>query len=234
MRFQLNTNSVLAAALVLATTFQLGSARPVCAHHVQPPAPVQAVPTDNVRDFGAAGNGVTDDTLAINNAALDAKNNHKGLFFPAGTYLHNSTLNFNGIAVTGAGAGSVLLAGSNTSSAVVLTGTNVSMQNLIVSTANLTGGSSLGAPNTASVLVQSATSFTVANNTIVQGTGRYGALILNSSVGAVNYCTFDGTGSSSDIGVAIDECFNTSVVGNLFQAEGDGTVVLPNGKCEHS
>ncbi|MDQ8193770.1 glycosyl hydrolase family 28-related protein [Coraliomargarita sp. SDUM461004] len=42
-----------------------------------------AAPTVNVRDFGAMGDGLTDDTIAIR-AALEASSN---IFFPAGTYV---------------------------------------------------------------------------------------------------------------------------------------------------
>ena len=231
MRVHTHTSLFTAIAMITATTIQLGVPNPASAHHVHvtPPPPVQAAPVDNVKDFGATGNGSTDDTLAVNNAAADAHNNHKGIFFPPGTYLHNSTLNFNAVPVTGAGAGSILLAGSNTNSAVVLTGANVSIQNLIVSTQNLTGGSTLGNPNSASILVQNATSFTVANDTIVQGQGRFGAYINTSSVGAVNSCTFDGTGHSGEAGVVIDQCYNTSVVGNLFQNDFSGVDVYATG-----
>ena len=227
MRFRSHTGLLTAIAVITANTFQFGVPSPALAHHIHviPPPPPQVIPADNVKDFGATGNGSTDDTLAINNAAADARNNHKGLFFPAGTYLHNSTVNFNGIGVTGAGAGSVLLAGSNTNSAVVLTGANVSIQNLIISTQNLTGGSTLGNYYSASILVQNATSFTVASDTIVQGQGRFGVYIIASSVGAVNACTFDGTGHSGESGVVIDGCYNTSVVGNLFQNVYTGVAV---------
>jgi hypothetical protein len=43
--------------------------------------------TVNVRDFGAIGDGVTDDTIAVNAAATAAKTAGSRLFFPNGTYL---------------------------------------------------------------------------------------------------------------------------------------------------
>ncbi len=45
----------------------------------------------NVKDFGAVGNGVTDDTAAIQ-AAINAANLGKTVFLPAGTYRTTSTL----------------------------------------------------------------------------------------------------------------------------------------------
>ena len=42
---------------------------------------------NNVRDFGATGDGTTDDLVAIKNAIENAiTNNAAGIFFPSGTY----------------------------------------------------------------------------------------------------------------------------------------------------
>ncbi|MGB5710689.1 MAG: glycosyl hydrolase family 28-related protein, partial [Waterburya sp.] len=41
----------------------------------------------NIKQYGAVGDGVTDDTEAIRQAVKDNLNQHKTLFFPAGTYL---------------------------------------------------------------------------------------------------------------------------------------------------
>src|SRR6516225_6829905 len=185
MRFQSHTTLVTAIAVLTATTFQFGFARPALARHVAGPPPVLAAPVDNVRDFGATGNGVIDDTTAINNAAADALATHKTVFFPAGTYLHASPVTFNSVAVAGAGAGSVLVANNPANCAVILTGSNVSIQNMVISTQGLSGFSSLGSPQTATLLLQNASSFTVAADTIVQGANLWGALVLNSSVGAI-------------------------------------------------
>jgi hypothetical protein len=46
----------------------------------------------SVKDFGAVGNGIADDTVAIQ-AAIDAAQGTQQLFFPAGTYKVTSTLN---------------------------------------------------------------------------------------------------------------------------------------------
>lgn len=49
--------------------------------------------TFNVRDFGAVGNGIADDTTAIQNAINAAAVNGGTVFFPSGTYIISSTLN---------------------------------------------------------------------------------------------------------------------------------------------
>ena len=55
----------------------------------------------NVKDFGAVGDGVTDDTAAINAAILSASTSKFGLIFEAGKdYLVSSTLSFSNSAST--------------------------------------------------------------------------------------------------------------------------------------
>ncbi|GGY72932.1 hypothetical protein GCM10011613_17450 [Cellvibrio zantedeschiae] len=49
----------------------------------------------NVKDFGARGDGVTDDTAAINAALASAKTQAKHLYIPAGTYICNQATNVN-------------------------------------------------------------------------------------------------------------------------------------------
>ncbi len=70
----------------------------------------------SVKDFGAVGDGVTNDTTAITNAFAAA--NGKALYFPAGTYLTGTialTSTYNNVFVYGDGAGSVLkLVGAST------------------------------------------------------------------------------------------------------------------------
>ena len=48
--------------------------------------------TVNVKDFGAVGDGVTDDTAAIDSALAAATAAFAPLYFPHGTYVRNSTL----------------------------------------------------------------------------------------------------------------------------------------------
>lgn len=48
----------------------------------------------NVRDYGAKGNGFTDDTAAIRQAVRENLTQHRTLFFPAGTYLVSDTIDW--------------------------------------------------------------------------------------------------------------------------------------------
>ncbi|MDO3675738.1 glycosyl hydrolase family 28-related protein [Paenibacillus ehimensis] len=71
------------------TAGKLGSTYAEAADSTTAGAPVS--PWVNVKEFGALGDGKTDDTLAIQTAL--AKTPNKSVFFPAGTYLISSTIN---------------------------------------------------------------------------------------------------------------------------------------------
>lgn len=67
--------------------------------------PLPALPFFNVRDFGAVGNGVVDDTNAVQ-ATINAASAAGGIAnFPAGTYLVSATITIgnSGVALVGAG-----------------------------------------------------------------------------------------------------------------------------------
>ena len=236
MRFRTYSSAATALAVLIAATFQYGvvpSAEAHVAgggvvtqgHHIKQPPAIKATPVDNVRDFGATGNGVTDDTNAIQNAANDAASKHIGVFFPAGNYLHANSITFNGVPVTGVGNTSVLVATNNPANcAIVLTGSGVSIQNMVISTQGVTGSSTQNNPNSVTLAVLNALSYTVASNTIVQGTNTWGLFIDQSSTGAVSSNVFDGTGNNNDIGVFIFFGDNVTISNNLFQNELGGIV----------
>lgn len=59
----------------------------------------------NVKNFGAKGDGITDDTEAILQAINNAHNTKKALYFPPGIYILSDSINIpDGIAIFGAGA----------------------------------------------------------------------------------------------------------------------------------
>jgi len=57
----------------------------------------------SVKQYGATGNGTTDDTAAINNAITAARASNVQLLFPSGTYLVSGTLDFSSLNVNGSG-----------------------------------------------------------------------------------------------------------------------------------
>ena len=61
----------------------------------------------SVKDFGAKGNGTSDDTKAIRDAFNYAIENNKGVFFPSGEFICNEKLNIvSGLNVAGCGVNS--------------------------------------------------------------------------------------------------------------------------------
>jgi hypothetical protein len=228
MRFRRHVSVIAALSVLAATTLQFFALIPAQAHgglvalshhKIQTPPTVKAVPMNNVKDFGAAGDGVTDDTAAIQNASSNASATGKGVFFPPGTYLHYSSLTFNGIQVTGSGTSSYLNAGTNGNCAVVLTGQNVSLSNVLISTASLTGGSSISNSLSVGVLIQYASPFTLSNVVLVNGPNCFGVWVIQSAVGLINGVVFNGTGNNSDVGVLLAQASNVIISNNLFQNE---------------
>ena len=96
--------------------------------------------TISVKDFGAVGNGVADDTTAINNAVSAAAG--KALFFPSGTYITTTGINYTAttpIKIYGDGNGSEIKFTGTTGAAIYITGTpGVTNASLIISDLRVT------------------------------------------------------------------------------------------------
>lgn len=83
----------------------------------------------SVKDFGAVGDGLTDDTLAIQQA-LTA---YKAVFLPQGTYLITSTIGLSeGQSLIGQGRGSTLKTSTDSFTALELRGGFITVQNLAI------------------------------------------------------------------------------------------------------
>jgi polygalacturonase len=188
----------------------------------QPTPPVQAPPTVNVRAYGAMGDGTTDDTAAIQNAIAAAKASGEKVLFPAGTYLHTNVLTANGVGLVGVGGASVLLANNPAASAVILSGMSPSIQNLVINSAPAGSGSFAQGTNTTTLAVVAAQNFVVQGITVLQGQSRPGAYLQQSSIGQVTSVSFNGSGLGNDIGIVVDGCANTSLMGNSIMNESTG------------
>jgi hypothetical protein len=73
----------------------------------------------NVKDFGAVGNGVTDDTAAIQAAVNSAAG--KTVYFPSGTYITSATITCAsiGASIVGDSAGRSIISATHTTGAVI-------------------------------------------------------------------------------------------------------------------
>jgi polygalacturonase len=89
-------------ALLLSTSLGNRAAQSISASSLKATLPPQNIvyPADanmlNVRNYGAKGDGVTDDTAAIRRAVQGNLTNHRTLFFPAGTYLVTDMIEWKG------------------------------------------------------------------------------------------------------------------------------------------
>jgi len=76
----------------------------------------------SVKDFGAVGDGVTDDTAAIQ-AAVDYATSYAGIvFIPAGTYLHTGISLKRGVRLCGDSAARTILKNTNSTSSITIDG----------------------------------------------------------------------------------------------------------------
>ena len=78
--------------------------------------------TVSVKDFGAVGDGVTDDSTAISNAVNYAHQNNSATYFPPGTYLVNTS-----VTVGTVDAGNIIIYGYR----ATLTTTNTTIQGVL-------------------------------------------------------------------------------------------------------
>jgi hypothetical protein len=86
----------------------------------------------NVRDFGALGDGITDDSAAFAAAIIAAQSRGARIYVPASAtpYLIGATLMLDGSTMQGDGAGSVLKAGLPSGAAIELAGTGAALLEL--------------------------------------------------------------------------------------------------------
>ncbi len=208
------------------------------------PTPAEAAQTFNVKKFGATGNGVTDDTSALQ-AAFAAANAAQGstILFPQGNYLYSDQLVVTGSGVSVVGQHATLTSESD-HAFLALQGANESVNGMTFSTQS----SALGA-----IFVNGATGFEIENNTFNAGFSGFAISVGESSNGEIesNKITLNNNGSAvtlgdtnlvsiqsnaitgpststSTFGFQIGSCNNISVVSNRVNGVG---FVLAGGDC---
>src|SRR5579864_6795268 len=81
--------------------------------------------TVNVKDFGALGDGISDDTIPVTNAINYVNNANAGggnVYFPSGTYITNTQLLYSKVHLIGAGIEATILKLKSGSNADLLKG----------------------------------------------------------------------------------------------------------------
>jgi len=176
----------------------------------------------NVQQFGAKGDGVTDDQNAINQAITRATGTGLSVFFPPGNYLHSGLIVSNGVALYGAGTSTILTATNSANGAVELTGNGPSLSNLVVQYANPVPATSNfpdTTPQAGAVWVQSAANFTVSQVTILNSSEN-DIDVFQSTNGMVTNNQIAAIVTMND-GVQIADCDNVQVVSNNFPSAGN-------------
>jgi hypothetical protein len=148
----------------------------------------------DVKAYGAVGNGVTDDTAAIQSAALAASSQGKQLFFSAGTYAVSSSLQMP--------TNATWTASPNTATLVATAGntiiSSVVTQNDTLSGLTLSGGTS--SPDNAAALFvgYKTTGLTLSGDTI-RDTNGIGVVLSDVNQTKVINSNFSNIGNTADL-----------------------------------
>ncbi len=199
-------------------------------------APVkQAMPPAAVLDITAApynakGDGVSDNTAAINQALADAAAAapKKSVYAPAGTFAHSGVLRDGGVLFFGAGAGTVFQATNPAEGAVVLSGAGGAVRSCtLVSPA---AKDRLSTSHSAAISVNGATGFAISNVNIgvggVKGAASAGILCADkpSSHGTI---TRNGVSNTLADGIHLTAGAQDMVVsGNTLANVGDDMIAV--------
>ena len=212
----------------------------------------------SVKDFGATGDGSTDDTTAINNALVAASGN--SLYFPAGTYICTTLSVYSNTALIGAGAGATMIKAKSSlgGSAALLTTaatgySNISLDgitfdgnNLQSRTAELVGFGIVADVTVKNCVFQNVgyiglafggcTRIVVANNRFY----NTGATAVSSEGGPALWMGLNGSTACYDGVIQGNEfhdlnwsgmypmCNNLSIVGNIIHTVKEGGIFLNN------
>lgn len=206
----------------------------------------------NVKDYGAVGDGATDDTTAIQNAVTAA--DRKRLLFPKGTYQISSAIVLPtfGIIIEGVGPtyGSVIRQTSTTASGFTASTVSPDIRNLSINASTTSTGSGLSVAGATlhGVFIQNwRTAITSTGQTLISDSSLFG---LNDASGVGIACSGAGVvqitntlisvANASAIGInytgaagghlLVSNCsVGTSATGTAIKVDGAGSVVVSGG-----
>lgn len=176
-------------------------------HAVAPPPPLGGpIGYINVQQYGATGNGVTDDSNAIVASVSAAAAKGTGVYFPAGNYVTSIYL-ASSVPFVGTGSGSILTA---TAGQLILQGNGVSLSNMVI----------VGQQG---VTIQNANNFTVSQVTVQNC--QNGLTVQNSNNGIIAYVSIT---SASNVAVTIQDSNYIQLLYNNLAASGTYTLQTIN------
>ena|GEM_PF-2132564 len=135
----------------------------------------------SITDFGAKGDGKTDNRSALQQAFNYAKANNVDVYIPAGVFAHSGTLSADGIRIFGDGDSSVLKSTQFGQEALILRGDGVSVSDIRMEGV---GSSRLTTDESVQILVQNATNFTI-ERVHINGSSSAGIKVNRSSFGYI-------------------------------------------------
>lgn len=170
----------------------------------------------NVKDFGAKGDGSSDDQAALQKAFDQAKATGQSVWIPPGTYNHSGVLNVDGTKVSGSGNQTVLNATNPDQESIKLTGEGCAVSNLKTTVSAPCRSSQ---PDDAAILVQNASNASVSNIT-AQGAASNGIRLDNATGANISHNLVEG--SNAD-GIALMNGSSGNTVSNnaVYQAGDD-------------
>ena len=152
----------------------------------------------SITNFGAKGDGKTDNRAAIQKAVDHAKAQGLDVYVPEGLFLHKGIITLNGVDMVGAGANSVLKAVGASATfddqAIKLTGTGASLRHLTLDSDATTRASS---GESAKVWVSGATDFSIEGIRILNAHSAGILVVGKSSHGTILNNHISGTNADS-------------------------------------
>jgi hypothetical protein len=171
--------------------------------------------SSTITSYGAVGDGVTNNAIAIQNTFNYAAANHCTALIPDGTFAYSGNLTAAGIAVAGNGASSILKATNFANSALILTGTGGSISNLSMKSA---ATARLSTPQSAMIWANGAKNYLV-QNVLINGSPSVGIFSIGSSGGQILNNTVENT--LADSISQITGANNITIRGNRVLNAGD-------------
>ncbi|MBI5061215.1 MAG: right-handed parallel beta-helix repeat-containing protein, partial [Candidatus Aenigmarchaeota archaeon] len=142
----------------------------------------------SAKDFGAKGDGVTDDSIAIQNALDAAGAGHAALYFPKGTYLSMSSLQMrDGTMIFGEGSDSVVMFISDdvSDNQGLKIGSNTIIYRMKLSKSGTTG------KNTSSLILSDSVSSITLDSCEIEGADGIEVSLKNSNNIRIENCIFN-------------------------------------------
>ena len=179
--------------------------------------------TVSVKDFGAVGDGVTDDTAAL----IAAFASGLRLFVPEGNYRVTAAINLpSGAYLHGAGRDKTRIF-LDTASPNVSLFTGASVVGAVIRDITIDGGLNGTHTQGNAIALSAASSYCVVENVHIQNSPRESILIRDASHhNVVRNCTFDRQGGGSGHVYFLTDCTDNEVVGNHFNDSAGGCIWL--------